>query len=218
VRIVDLTGETSASTWSYGSPYPPVEITKIAKIEEIGYDANRIVLTEHTGTHMESPSHFLSGGIEGSEVPLDTLIGEAQLFDVSEKGKPLACITREDFEIRGSRLKEGDIAVIRTGWDSHWNAADYVSATPYISNEAAEWLVEKRVKLVAIDTPILDDPRISVKEELLPDKILVRHGIPYINGLVNLGAISSTRFRFMALPLKIKGVSGAPVRVIGLET
>ena len=217
MRIIDLTGEISAGTWTYGGPYAPVEIEKVARIEEIGYDAYRIVLTEHTGTHMESPSHFFPGGIDGSQVPLNMLVGEAQVLDFMQKGKPLVCITREDFESYESVLKKEDIAVIRTGWESHWNAPDYVTATPHISNEAAEWLVEKKVKLVATDTPLLDDPRISVKEEQLPDKILARHGIPYVNGLVNLGTLSSARFKLFALPLKIRGVTGAPVRVIAVE-
>jgi kynurenine formamidase len=92
-----------------------------------------------------------------------------------------------------------------------------VLSSPYLSNDAADWLVEKQVKLVGLDTPMLDDPRVSVREERLPDKIFARHGIPYMCSLVNLGAISGTRFSFIALPIKIKDVSGAPIRAIAIE-
>ena len=93
---------------------------------------------------------------------------------------------------------------------------DYVTGTPHISNEAAEWLVERKVRLVASDVALFCDPRVS-PTELIPDKILLRNGIPYINGLVNLGGLSKNRFRLIALPLKVKGVTGAPVRVVAIE-
>ena len=216
MRIIDLTGEISVGAWTYGSPFPPIEIEKIAGIGEIGYDAYRIVIADHVGTHVDSPSHFFAGKMQSVELPLEVMIGDAELLDFPEKAKPLSCIAREDFELRASRLKKGDIAVIRTGWETHWNASDYVTATPYISNEAAEWLVEKGVKLVTGDTALFCDPRLP-STELIPDKILLEHGIPYINGLVNLAAVSKRRFRMIALPLKVKGVTGAPVRVIALE-
>jgi len=216
LRIIDLTGEISVGAWTYGSPFPPIEIEKIASIGEIGYDAYRIVIADHVGTHVDSASHFFAGKMQSSELPLDIMIGEAELLDFQERGSPLGCITREDFELCGSSLKKGDIAVVRTGWETHWNADDYVTSTPHISNAAAEWLTEKGVKLVAGDTALFADPRVPATG-LIPDKILLEHGIPYINGLVNLAAISKPRFKMIALPLKVKGVTGAPVRVIALE-
>jgi kynurenine formamidase len=72
------------------------------------------------------------------------------------------------------------------------------------------------VKLVAGDVALFCDPRVP-PTELIPDKILLEHDIPYINGLVNLAAISKPRFKIIALPLKVKGVTGAPVRVVALE-
>jgi kynurenine formamidase len=216
LRIIDLTGEIAVGAWTYGSPFPPIEIDKIAEIGKIGYDAYRIVIADHVGTHVDSPSHFFAGKMQSSELPLDAMIGEAELLDFPEKGKPLGCMAREDFELRGSCLKKDDIAVIRTGWETHWNASDYVAATPYISNDAAEWLVGKGVRLVAGDTALFCDPRVP-STELIPDKILLEHGIPYINGLVNLAAVSKRRFKMIALPLKVKGVTGAPVRVVALE-
>lgn len=216
MKIIDLTGEITVGGWTYGPPFPPIEIEKISKVEEIGYDAYRIVIADHVGTHIDAPSHFFANTMRSSELPLEQLMGEAELLDFKEKGKPLSCITREDFEREGSKLSKGDIAVVRTGWESHWNSEDYVSNTPYISNEAAEWLVERRVKLVAGDVALFCDPRIP-PTELIPDKILLRNGIPYINGLVNLGAISRSRFRLIALPLKVRGVTGAPARVVAIE-
>jgi arylformamidase len=216
LRIIDLSGEISVGAWTYGSPFPPIEIEKIAQIGEIGYDAYRIVIADHVGTHVDSPSHFFVGKMESSDLPLDVMMGEAELLDFPEKGKPLVCITRSDFELQASSLKKGDIAVIRTGWETHWNLSDYVAGTPHISNEAAQWLVDKGVKLVAGDVALFCDPRVP-PTELIPDKILLEHDIPYINGLVNLAAISKPRFKIIALPLKVKGVTGAPVRVVALE-
>jgi arylformamidase len=216
LRIVDLTGEIAVGAWTYGPPFPSIEIEKIAKIGEIGYDAYRIIIADHVGTHIDAPSHFFADTMQSSELPLDQLVGEAELLIFENKSSPLSLITREEFERVGSRLKKGDIVVVRTGWEAHWRSEDYVTGTPHISNGAAEWLVERKVKLVASDVALFCDPRIP-PTELIPDKILLRNGIPYINGLVNLGAISKTRFRLIALPLKVRGVTGAPVRVIAIE-
>jgi len=215
VKILDLSGEIAIGGWTYGSPFPQIEIEQVARIGEIGYDAYRIVIADHVGTHVDAPSHFFKNALQSCELPLDSLIGEAELVDFEDKSTPLSCISREELERVGSRLRPGDIAVVRTGWESHWSRDDYVSGTPFMTNEAAEWLVERKVKLVASDVALFCDPRVSAKE-LIPDKILLRNGIPYINGLVNLGALPKNRFRLIALPLKVKGVTGAPVRVVAL--
>jgi len=215
MKIVDLTGEITVGGWTYGPPFPPIEIQRISKVEEIGYEAYRIVVADHVGTHIDASSHFFPNTMRSSEFPLEQLMGEAELLDFQDKGSPLSCVTKTDFERVGDKLREGDIAVVRTGWETHWNSDDYVTHTPYISNEAAEWLVKRRVKLVAGDVALFCDPRIQ-PTELIPDKILLRNDIPYINGLVNLGGIPRSRFRLIALPLKVKGVTGAPVRVIAI--
>ena len=211
-----MTGEITVGGWTYGPPFPPIEIDKISKIEEIGYDAYRIVLADHVGTHIDAPSHFFANTMRSSELPLEQLMGEAELLDFRDKGSPLSCITETDFERVGYKLTKGDIAVVHTGWETHWNSDDYVTHTPHMSNEAAEWLVKRGVKLVAGDVALFCDPRIP-PTELIPDKILLRNGIPYINGLVKLGVISRSRFRLIALPLKVRGVTGAPVRVVAIE-
>ncbi len=216
VRAIDLTGEIAVGGWTYGPPFPLIQIEKIANISEIGYDAYKIVLADHVGTHIDASSHFFANTMPSSELPLEKLMGEAELLDFKGKNAPLSCITREEFSRVGSKLRKDSIVVIRTGWETHWNLEDYVTATPHITNEAAEWLVERKVKLVAGDVALFCDPRVP-STELIPDKILLRSGIPYINGLVNLSSISKNRFRLIALPLKVKGVTGAPVRVVAIE-
>jgi arylformamidase len=216
LKIIDLSGEIAVGAWTYGSPFPPIEIEKIAEIGVIGYDAYKIVIADHVGTHIDAPSHFFADSMRSSELPLHLLMGEAELLDFKNKGEPLSRLTPEDFDRIGSNIGKGDIALVRTGWESHWGSEDYVSNTPHMSNEAAQWLVERKVKLVAGDVALFCDPRIP-PTELIPDKILLRNGIPYINGLVNLQALSKTRFKLIALPLKVKGVTGAPVRVVAIE-
>jgi len=216
VRTIDLTGEIAVGDWTYGPPFPSIQIEKIANISGIGYDAYKIVLADHVGTHIDASSHFFANTMRSSELPLEQLMGEAELLDFNGKSAPLSCITRDDFSQARSKLRKGDIAVVRTGWETHWHLEDYVTGTPHISNEAAEWLVEQKVKLVASDVALFCDPRVPATE-LIPDKILLRNGIPYINGLVNLSSITKNRFRIIALPLKVKGVTGAPVRVVAVE-
>jgi len=216
MKVIDLTGEISVGCWTYGPPFPTVDIQKVARIEEIGYDAYKIVIADHVGTHIDASSHFFPGTMQSSQIPLEQLMGEAQLLDFPTHNKPPTCITRTDFENVGSNVKSGDIVVIRTGWENHWKSEDYVTKTPYMSNDAAEWLVEKKVKLVVGDLALFCDPRVP-STELIPDKILLKNSIPYINGLVNLGVINKQPFQFIALPLKVKGVTGAPVRVVAIE-
>ena len=215
MKIIDLSGDIAIGGWTYGPPFPSIAIEQVARIDDIGYDAYKIVIADHVGTHIDAPSHFFRNTLQSSELALDSLIGEAELLDFKDKGTPLSCITRQDLEHAGSKLPEGQIVVIRTGWERHWSDDDYVSGTPFITNEAAEWLVERKVKLVASDLALFCDPRIS-PTNLIPDKILLRNGIPYINGLVNLESLTKDRFKLIALPLKVRGVTGAPVRVVAL--
>lgn len=216
MKIIDLTGEIAIGAWTYGGPFPAIQIDQIARIDEIGYDAYKIVLADHVGTHIDAPSHFFANTMKSSEFPLDQLMGDAIMLNFESKDSPLSCITRDDFDQVGTGVRKGDIVVIMTGWEAHWHSEDYVTGTPFMSNEAADWLVGRKVKLLAGDLALFCDPRIP-STELIPDKILLGNGIPYINGLVNLGSISQTRFRLIALPIKVKGVTGAPVRVIAIE-
>ena len=102
-----------------------------------------------------------------------------------------------------------------------WGSDNYAKETPYLSNELALWLVAQNVKLVGTDTALCCDPRQGIefvaKDANISDTILLKHGIPYINGLVNLEQLSGKRIKFLALPLKIALAEGAPVRAIALD-
>lgn len=97
MRTIDLTGEIAVGGWNYGPPFPSIQIEKIANITEIGYDAYKIVLADHVGTHIDASSHFFANTMQSSDIPLDQLMGEAELLDFKGKSAPLSCITRDDF-------------------------------------------------------------------------------------------------------------------------
>jgi kynurenine formamidase len=205
-----------------------------------------VVMPEHSGTHIDALSHqaenlTLHGGIHVDEgiqtsagfrvLGVETmapLLARGVLLDIAAERKlsPEYAITAEDLERAASRahvdVREGDVALVRTGWGALWSdAAEYLRA-PGVSAAGSRWLIEKKVKAVGADNIAWDlmgqmDPELGVT---LPGHVLllVRAGIPIIENL-NLEELASAgvhEFAFVCLPLKMRGATGSPVRPIAI--
>lgn len=216
--IIDLTGYISEDIWNYGPPFSAFERKQISTVSSHGYISYEYKLFSHMGTHIDSEAHFLEAGSTIDEISLDTLYGTAFIIQI-KNCKALYEIGLDDIGYCKNKILENDIVLIATGWDRNWNNVNYVSETPFISTELAEWFIEKKVKLLATDTALCCNPQkglfFNPKNVNLPDLILLKGKIPYINGLVNLKLIIQDRIIFLALPLKIKHAEGTPVRAIG---
>ena len=121
-------------------------------------------------------------------------------------------------------LREGDIALIKTGWSSKtWGRIEYFTESPHLTEGAAQWLVRRRVKAVAFDCTADDARKLALGQPTGPGEFpvhgtLLSEGVPMIEHLVNTTAITSKRAKIYAFPLKFKGrIEAAPTRVILFE-
>jgi len=217
--IIDLTGHISEKSWYYGQPFSPFSRKKISDLSTHGYIAFEYRIFSHMGTHLDSLAHFEYNASDIDQISLETLIGSAIVIPINNC-KPFKEIVLSDISEYSNKVKANDIVLFYTGWDKMWESSDYALQTPYLSNELALWLVNNKVKLVGTDTALCCDPRqglkFVVKDANIPDNILLKNGIPYINGLVNLASLRGKRIQFFALPLKIKHAEGTPIRAIAI--
>jgi len=212
-KIIDLSHPIYSDMPGFPT-LPRARITRLFSIPEHGFNVFELKLQMHSGTHMDAPLHFEEYGKPLDEIPLEDLIGEAALVDLTFK-KPKEGITTSDLEEHGKHIKEGDIVVLNTGWykkrgfNSEWQLN-----WPYITKESAEWLVNKKVKAVGMDTIAVD---MYGSEDFAAHHTLFRANIYVIEELSNLDKLKGDRFFISIMPLNIPGVEASPVRAVALE-
>ena len=218
-RIVDLTypiheGMTTCpSHW-----HPIVEVTILGRHGIENRETRKVVLGTHTGTHCDAPRHFVPGGKTVDMLSLDTLIGPAFVVDFSNS-QPGQEVDVADFERQlGNRRPER--VVMRFDWSAHWGRMEYYTDHPFISQAAAQWLVDRGVRLLAMDTPMPDNPAHGRGSELdSPNhKILLGSGVILVEYLCNLKELRQREIELIVLPLKILEGDGSPVRCVAIES
>lgn len=174
-----------------------------------------IVMSEHTGTHVDAPKHFIPGGCPVDKMPLSSLMGRGVNIDATSIG-PGGVFSQGDvetFETEYGRIKKGDIVMLRFGWDSKYHlqpyCGEYLKDWPGLAPEAAEYLVEKEVAAVGCDTLALD-PYGSTNP---CHPILLGRNIPILENIDNLSKLPVFSY-IIGLPNKFKDGSGSPVRLI----
>lgn len=220
MKMIDLSAVIDENLWYYGAPYVPYSTERLATIEKNGYNTSKHVMTSHTGTHMECDKHWSDDGRGIDQVELSHVYGTAKVLRFKAGDTAYFCITKEMMEKEdGGRLEKGDICIISTGWEEKITEKRYTWESPFITADAARYLVSKGVKLVALDSPMIGDPRDGmdfVPEGIdLPDCALLNAGIPYILGLVNTKELPDT-CTFVGAPLKLKDADGSPIRAFAV--
>lgn len=212
-RAVDLTQELANGMPIYpGDPSPSFE--SAATLAKNGVNLMRLVLGSHTGTHTDAPKHFIKGGIGVDEIPVSRLIGEALVIDLSSR--PVGSgITDSDLKRKlEGKIKPDDIVLCYTGSSEHWGEASANSKYTYLTKEAADYLVSKKVRAVGIDF-------LSVEKFKAPDpvahKTLLGNGIFIIESLSSaLKQFVGKRILLINLPIKLEGGDGAPTRSVAV--
>ncbi|MGB9780996.1 cyclase family protein [Caldanaerobacter sp.] len=208
MRMIDLSHFIENGMPQYPGQ-PEIKIERIAEVAKDGYQLTEAKAVVHLGTHCDAPAHFIEAGDTIEKLPVDFYSGEAVIIDVPHL--PDRLMKPELLE--GVDLKEGDIVIFRTGMSKYWLEEAYIKEFPYLTEELAHLLVEKRVKAIGLDT-LSPDP---VETEDFPvHHILLGNKVGIIENLTNLEAIDKKRFLFIALPLKIKGSDGSPVRAVAI--
>jgi arylformamidase len=164
----------------------------------------KIEMGSHTGTHIDAPWHMLEGGPRLNEIPIETLVGGASVFEISK----VPSISRSSLE--KLNFEGVERVLFKTENSHHWNDDVFYEQFVYLDPEGAEFLVEHGVKLVGIDYLSID----QFKSEKHPSHfVLLRGNVVIIEGL-NLSRVKSGRYQMTALPLNLQDVDGAPTRVI----
>lgn len=189
---------------------PPVYLAQSHRLDDAGYRMCTVLLGTHSGTHLDAPSHFLADGASVDQIGLDRCVGEAVVLDLSHK-RPFAPITVNDLREAGAPDACGRL-LIRTDWDLQFGSPGYFTDFPPLAPESASWLAVSGTVLVGLDIPSLhqsDYPRMH--EEMLAA------GIVIVESLARLRDLTQRRVLFSALPIKLAGADGAPVRAAAFD-
>ena len=217
-RKVDLTFPIHEGMTTFPRHWHPVvEISQLGRHGIEDRETRKIVMGTHTGTHCDAPLHFVPGGQTVDKFSLDTLIGPAFVVDFTDS-QPFQEMGVSDFDRQlGSRRPER--IVMRFDWSEHWGKMKYYTDHPFISEAASQWLVDCGVRLLAMDTPMPDNPKNGWGSEVdSPNhKILLGNGVIIVEYLCNLRELRQREIELIVLPLKIQGGDGAPVRCVAIE-
>ena len=217
-RIVDLSYLLHDGMTSFPVPWSaPFEIAQLGRHGIEGRETRKVTFGTHTGTHIDAPRHFIPGGTTVDQLPLDIFVGPATVVDFTA-AKPLQEMQVEDFTKQlGDRRVER--LIMRFDWSDHWGTLKFYTEQPFISDEAAHWMVERGVRLLGMDTPQADSPKNGrgAERDCPVHKILLGAGIVKLEYMNNLRALKSREIELIALPLLIKSADGAPVRCVAIE-
>jgi kynurenine formamidase len=229
-RWVDLTYSYSSETiyWPTAKPFQLEEVAYGMSENGYFYSSYNYSASEHGGTHFDAPAHFAEGAPAADQVPLKRLIGPAVVVDVAEKATPDYQVQVSDFERweqAHGPIPDGAIVLLRTGWGSRWPDRKSFLGTeltgpeavpelhfPGLSPDAAQWLVEeRRIDAIGIDTPSIDYGQSKTFET---HRILYRTNMPGFENIAHLDQLPEAGSYVVALPMKIAGGSGGPLRIV----
>ena len=181
-----------------------------------GFATKLLVMSDHVGTHVDAPYHFVPEGVTIEEVPPASLIGPAVVLDATAHMVADRPATAETLEraaaAQGVKIEEGDIAVVRV-WKGGWGDPGFAHAKG-VDETGAAWLLERGVKAVGIDIAYFEGDLADLRRPV--HMLVLGHGIPIVENLINLERIPAGRFTFVGLPLRIRGATGSPIRAVAV--
>ncbi len=193
------------------------------------YSAYKFFAPEHGGTHVDAPRHFSKHGWTVDKIPVDAMHGKIVVINVASKAQAnrdyaISTVDIKKFEKQYRTINSDDIVLFYTGWGKYWgNKKNYLGNDkfgdtkdlhfPGISKEAAQYLVNKKVKAVGLDTASLDTGNSS---EFWAHRIILGANIYGIENIANLQSVPSIGAELIVAPMKIKGGSGAPARLYAI--
>lgn len=186
---------------------PEFKMMRVQSLEEgNGANVSLITIGTHTGTHIDAPSHFVQGGKTIDQIPLEVMNGAAKVFDLQNNAE----ITKD--LLMKCDIEAEDIIVLRTDNSKNFRGdvvlADYVT----LDYEAAEYLVERKIKMVGIDYMTIERPRGKRVAGKSVHNILLSKGIIIAEAL-DLAQINEGKYRLYCFPLNVVGADGVPARI-----
>ncbi len=229
---IDLTHAYESSTpyWPTASGFQLDTVFEGLTDKGYYYSAYSFKSAEHGGTHIDAPVHFAEGKESVDQIPISRLVGPAVVVDVSDSCSnyidyQISVADLQHWETTHGEIEDGSILLFRTGLSDFWpdrksymgTAAQGESAVallhfPGLHPDAAQWLVDHRnILALGLDTPSIDYGRSS---QFLSHRILFAENIPAFENLAGLSMLPPRGAQIIALPMKIKGGSGGPLRIV----
>ena len=231
-KIVDLTYPFSAEThhWPTAKPFHLETVSEGRTPGGFWYSSYNYGGSEHVGTHLDAPFHFAEGKWTTEQIPLSRTIGAAVVIDIRRQSAKnsdyrLALEDIRTWEKTHGRLPSNVIVLIHSGWGKFWGDRKRYFGTdepgnvtdlhfPGLSAEAAQFLVKQRsVKAIGIDTPSIDH---GPSRDFAAHQVLGGANVPIFENVARLDLIPPKGATVYAIPMKIKGGSGAPLRIFGV--
>lgn len=232
-RVVDLTYPFDEKTLYWPTSPTTFQLDRLSYGKtEAGffYASNAFCTPEHGGTHLDAPIHFGEGKRTADQIPAEQLIAPAVVLDVSAKAAadPDYRLTLQDvlaWEEKHGKIPQGSIVLLRTGWGARWpDRKRYLGDDkpgdasnlhfPSYGAEAARALVEQRkAGVLGVDTASIDH---GPSKDFIVHQIAAAANVPGLENVANLGELPATGAWVIALPVKIAGGSGGPVRIVAL--
>ena len=211
-RIVDLSHVIEHGMTTYpGLPGPHICDFWTREGSAANYDdgssfqIGRIDMVANTGTYLDSPFHRYAEGRDLAELPLPSLADVPGIV-VRQPWENDIAVDAAAFEGLDAA---GRAVLVHTGWDRHWRTERYGDGHPFLTAEAADWLIEHGAALVGIDSNNIDDTR---KRRRPVHSKLLGSDIPICEHMTGLGQLPDQGFRFSAVPPKVRGMGTFPVR------
>jgi arylformamidase len=203
MRIHDVTVPLAAGI--PGQPgEPPFALERLPRPGEQAHSLSRIVVSSHSGTHVDAPSHLLADGATVDELPLEILLGKARVVEVPTRER----VERVDLEALD--LRDDLRVLLKTRMSGQLQRGGYQSDHVYLSEDAALYLVQAGIKLVGFDYLSID--RFG-SADYAAHRALLGHGVILVEGL-DLSEVEPGEYEMACLPLRVAGGDGAPARVV----
>ena len=232
-KLIDLSHPFNEQTiyWPTAATFKLEQVAEGETEQGYYYAANNFSAAEHGGTHLDAPVHFARGGDTADEIPLRRLIGRGVVVDVTKRAlaDPDYLISVADLtahERRHGRIGRGAIVLLRTGYERYWPDRERYMGTaelgeqavpklhfPGLHPDAARRLVQRGVRAVGLDTASIDYRQSKLFES---HRVLGAAGVPVFENVANLRRLPRENFLVIALPMKIEGGSGGPLRTIAI--
>jgi kynurenine formamidase len=212
--VIDLSHPLAPTGLSYCTGHPVFTSERVMTLTRNGSNVSRLTIGSHTGTHLDAPVHFFEGAATVSDVDLSSLVGPAIVVDVRGKGFHGA-ITWDDIAPQAGKLSPEATLLLCTGWSQHWGREEYMKS-PHLSEEAAQKIMERGVRVVGIDVFSVDgEAPEGSRETNAVHRLLLGNGILIAENLTNVEALlDGGAYLVSLLPLKLQGCDGSPIRAV----
>ncbi|MDR4496092.1 MAG: cyclase family protein [Nitrospirales bacterium] len=232
-QLVDLTYSFDEQTlyWPHNQPFQWQKTSWGPNQNGDWYASANFSASEHGGTHLDAPIHFAQDGLSVDQIPLSNLMGEAIVLDIREKVASNPDYTLQltdivEWESQHGRIPSKSVVLLLTGWGRYWpHPTQYFGSPtpsdplslhfPSFSKVSAEFLVrERKIAGIGVDTASIDPGQ---SREFPVHQILAESNGIALENVANLDQLPLTGTWLIALPMKIKGGTGAPVRILGIS-